>query len=368
MGAISRQSAWMLAYWRGVLAAQLAKTSPMKGGMLAVGLSPEDVRGYLEAVETDLGSQRLVVACLNSHTNVTVSGESKHIDHLQAMLDTTGGIFNRRLKVDVAYHSFQMDMISNDYAKQVKLIEPGFALSHEICSESIVMVSSVTGQAISAQTLCSPQYWARNLTSMVRWTDAMSTMCDLGSQDPDSATTILEVGPHAALQAPSKAIIKSLGRSNSIHYIPLLVRKISAVRSLLDAAGYMHCAGHPVDLALVNAASRPEEEQYPLEVLTTLPEYPFNHSRSYWHESLISRGYRFRPYGWHELLGVPESDWNHLEPKWRHTIRIPDQPWVKDHDVRDIKDSGGPRDCKLTIKIARRHTLVPSCGHACHGD
>lgn len=334
MGAISRRSAWMLAYWRGVLAAQVATTSTMKGGMLAVGLSPEDAHGYLQVVEAELGSQRLVIACLNSPTNVTISGDSSHLDHLQTILDRTNGIFSRRLKVDVAYHSFQMNIILSDYVEHVKHIEPGCTWSSDNGDEAIIMVSSVTGQQISADTLRSSEYWARNLVSPVRWIDSLTMVCHLSFQDTESAGTILEIGPHAALGAPSKAIVKVLGKSNRIRYIPLLVRNVSAVQSLLEAAGYLHCVGHRLDLALLNAKRKSEENWHPLNVLTSLPEYPFNHDRSYWHESRISKGYRFRPFGWHELLGVPDSDWNHHEPKWRHVIQTSDQSWVKDHNVR----------------------------------
>ncbi|KAI0600762.1 putative polyketide synthase [Biscogniauxia sp. FL1348] len=333
IGAISRRSAWMLAYSRGVLAAQLAETSSMKGGMLAVGLSPEDAHGYLQAVEANMGSRRLVIACLNSPTSVTISGDSSHLDHLQALLDRTGGLFSRRLKVDVAYHSFQMNMILSDYVQQTKHIEPGCTVSSNNCSETITMVSSVTGQQVLASTLRSPEYWATNLVSPVRWTDALTTICDMAYQDTKSISTILEIGPHSTLQEPSKAIIKLQGKERSIRCIPLLLRNVSAVQSLLEAAGYLHCIGHPVDLVPVNTMDGLHEKSHPMNVLTNLPEYPFNHDKTYWHESRMSKGYRFRSSGWHELLGVPEPDWNHHEPKWRHIIRETDQPWVKDHNL-----------------------------------
>ncbi|RYP67536.1 hypothetical protein DL771_007186 [Monosporascus sp. 5C6A] len=299
MGAISRRSAWMLAYWRGVLAAQLAQKSSTKGGMLAV-------------------------------------RDRVHLDQLQMILNRVGGIFSRRLRVDVAYHSFQMKDIVDEYEKLVRHLEPGFAISNRTRNDTVIMASSVTGLEVSADTLCAPQYWVQNLVSPVLWSDALSTICNLTFQDEGLVSRILEIGPHSTLRAPSKAILHTLDKTSSIKYIPLLLRNVSAVHSLLEALGHLHCLGLPLSLARINNETARKDGEQPLKALSYLPQYPFNHSKSYWHESRISKGYRFRQFNWHQLLGVPDSDWNPLEAKWRHVIRTPDQRWVEDHNLGGI--------------------------------
>ena len=68
-------------------------------------------------------------------------------------------------------------------------------------------------------------------------------------------------------------------------------------------------------------------------MLVDLPSYPFDHSKTYWRESRISKGYRFRKVVRHELLGTPVSDWNKNNAIWRNWIRLSENPWVKDHRI-----------------------------------
>ena len=48
------------------------------------------------------------VACVNSPTSVTLSGDVAALEELRAVLDERS-VFARRLKVDVAYHSAHMN-------------------------------------------------------------------------------------------------------------------------------------------------------------------------------------------------------------------------------------------------------------------
>lgn len=90
---------------------------------MAVGLSSSEASEYLRTLERDLGESRLVIACVNSPTSVTISGDSDHLDHLQQLLNRSSGIFNRRLMVDVAYHSHHMEAVSAEYLKRIGSLE-----------------------------------------------------------------------------------------------------------------------------------------------------------------------------------------------------------------------------------------------------
>jgi acyl transferase domain-containing protein len=64
-----------------------------------------------------------------------------------------------------------------------------------------------------------------------------------------------------------------------------------------------------------------------------LPEYSFDKTLTYWHESRISRDWRLREEPTRSLLGVRTSDWNPLQPRWRKMLRVEEVPWIADHVV-----------------------------------
>ncbi|MCJ1393517.1 hypothetical protein MMC18_006392 [Xylographa bjoerkii] len=68
-------------------------------------------------------------------------------------------------------------------------------------------------------------------------------------------------------------------------------------------------------------------------MLVDLPQYPFDHTESYWSESRLSRNFRFRQFPRHDLLGAPISDWDATEAQWRHFLRHSENPWITDHKI-----------------------------------
>ena len=70
--------------------------------------------------------------------------------------------------------------------------------------------------------------------------------------------------------------------------------------------------------------------------LADLPPYPWDHSKTYWHESHLSRAHRFRQFGRRDYIGAPTSDgvMPH-EPRWRGFFRVAENPWLLDHKVQN---------------------------------
>lgn len=120
--------------------------------MSSVGLSSEGVKPYLRIVSDRLGSTSLAIACVNSPKNLTISGEAAHLDCLQALLDHDR-VFARKLKVTVAYHSFQMKVISENYLACL-----GNLTRQQPDKSSPIMISSVTGSLIEPHTLSQGEY------------------------------------------------------------------------------------------------------------------------------------------------------------------------------------------------------------------
>ncbi|KAE8360705.1 hypothetical protein BDV27DRAFT_167683 [Aspergillus caelatus] len=309
--AIPREVAWKIAFYRGLWTSKLEKFSSINGAMLAVTLSPEAIAPFLERTFAHYSASRLTIACINSPHSVTVSGEQQQINTLKDYLDQEQ-IFCRKLKVKVAYHSFQMDDIATQYHQAMGLIE---GADHKgKCPE---ILSSVTGTWISPSEMQRASYWMKNLVSTVNLCDALTTLCsnttDVTVKKLDGSHRqslrmhhLLEVGPHSVLQGPIKDIQKAI-RGPAVPYYSVLVRGASAVETFLLAVGHLYAAGYPTNLSRVNLITSKEERPM---CLPSTPKVNKN-----------------------DLLGIPESNWNPLEPRWRHIIRASDLPWIKDHQI-----------------------------------
>ncbi|RDH32115.1 hypothetical protein BDQ94DRAFT_160155 [Aspergillus welwitschiae] len=323
--AISRREAWRIAFYRGVWSSKLETNSSVQGSMLAVALSQKEILTYLNRISQEHALLRLTVACINSPNSITVSGDESQIQDLKSRLEADQ-VFCRRLKVKVAYHSFQMHEIASHYESAIGEMdeESDVAHGHRSC-----MVSTVTGNWITPDVLRQPQYWARNLVSPVRFSEALGVACISTTSPPEKLDGshykslevhhVVEIGPHSVLQGPTKSILADLKRT-SVHYISLLQRNVSATSTLLDAVGYLWAAGYAVDLAAANQESRYEHNKSP-PCLDNLP-------------GQISRNTRLPRFGKHELLGTPDPYWNPHQPRWRHIIRTSAIPWVQDHKVQ----------------------------------
>lgn len=109
--------------------------------MLAVALNEKEVITYFDKVIKNHILLRLTVACINSPNSTTVSGEESQIEDLKSLLDADQ-IFCRRLKVQVAYHSFQMHEIAAQYEAAIGPLEK---MTDELEGYGTCIVSSVTG-------------------------------------------------------------------------------------------------------------------------------------------------------------------------------------------------------------------------------
>ncbi|KAI1484807.1 acyl transferase domain-containing protein [Biscogniauxia mediterranea] len=322
-GYFTLESAWKLAYFRGFCSAEMAEASRsgVPGSMISVGLSEEQAGELITTSQQDSFAFGISIACINSPRNVTLAGEQHIIDKIFTQLNKQA-VFVRRLHVSLAYHSRQMDAIFDKYVAMI-----GSFLAPQ--EATVPMISTVTGQRITSSQLIEPSYWPLNMTSPVRFLQAVTNMCaqahvvkkvDRSHIFACVVDHLLEVGPHAALQAPLRHILAA-PRGRTIEYSSILRRNRSSIETLFTCMGDLYCRGAAVDLEAVNKPSEFGERQSSPELLVDLPEYPFDHSQSYWHESRLSRNYRFRENGPSKLLGVPARDWSPSDARWRHYLR-----------------------------------------------
>ncbi|KAI1830558.1 hypothetical protein DTO006G1_5449 [Penicillium roqueforti] len=299
--AISMRSAIVIAYYRG----KVAKPLEGLGAMVAVGLSPDEVALYL--------TPGVVVACHNSPHSVTLSGDKDSVDDVTKDIKTANSdTLCRRLTVKIAYHSDQMKQIGSEYEHCIS--------SHiEYEQEMLPFCSSVTSNTITDPRKLDASYWRQNLESPVLFTEAIQSL-------PTSGTPVfLEVGPHSALAAPLRQIFRTLATKSPV-YIPTLFRYDEDVQSqLLRTAGQAYANGVGSNLSSLIE---------PGNTLTDLPPYPWQHDRSYWSESRLSREWRHRKFPHHEILGSRVVDTTDHEPSWRNLVTLDDVPWLLDHVIQ----------------------------------
>ena len=318
-GALSLSSCMAIAYHRGELASKLAG----RGAMVAIGATVAEVTSLLEKVV----SGEAVIACINGPSLITASGDVAAVDSLQT-LATDANYFVRRLKIDIAYHSHHMKDIEAEYLGKLGGIQTS---PH---SESNPRFhSSLRGKQVPFEDL-GGTYWSQNLTSPVLFSQALTDMCLGSSNDTPlpNVDVILEIGPHSSLQAPIQETLRSRANASgsSTHYLPTLVRNSENIRTLLNMVGALHCLGYPVDCS--DFYSSPIYA--PCNLLSDLPQYPWLHTKRYWHESQISKNNRFRRFPHHDLLGALAEDFNEREPRWKNTIRLSEVPWLSHHLVQ----------------------------------
>ncbi|CAD6445534.1 dae50dc7-2c16-4c37-8a7b-ae80d7e5f4a2 [Sclerotinia trifoliorum] len=305
-GAISHESACKVAYFRGKVIKKLRSMTETTGAMIAANIPEPEVPAYL--AELDLGSWKdtVRVACVNSPTNVTLSGPSEAIDILKIDLDQRG-IFAQKLNTGVAYHSPAMLAVADEYASLMGTLESEIVKSQ---TRPIHMISSVN-----------------NMVSPVRFADAIKLLRkkpeESVSGGPEIITDIVEIGAHSALRRPIKDSV-----SSPLRYHSVLERKKSSPHTMLTVLGTLWCHKYPVSILAGNLQA---EGNFPF--LVDCPPYPFDHSRRYCAESKLSKEFRLRPSSPGYMLGRRNHDWNALRPQWRNWLSMEAMPWLGDHIV-----------------------------------
>ncbi|KAJ4859547.1 KR domain-containing protein [Trichoderma breve] len=319
--AISRESAWKVAYFRGLLSSTIKK----EGAMLAAGLGYEDAQALVDQV-TD---GDLVVACINSPSSVTLSGDISAISQAQALLEERK-VFNRKLMVKTAYHSPHMKAIEASYLKSISDI------SLATDDASVRMFSSVTGEIIEAAELANPSYWVSNLVNPVKFNQSLQAAIKHNptkrrtTKNTGGINFIVEVGPHAALQGPIRQVLSvEEAKKLNILYVSLLKRDSSASLTAIEAMGTLFQRGYAVDVAQVNNSSKDTSA-----ALVDMPPFAWNHSTKYWYESPISRAYRLRDMPRHDLVGARDEYSSEQQPSWRNYLRVSEIPWLEHHQVQ----------------------------------
>jgi acyl transferase domain-containing protein/NADPH:quinone reductase-like Zn-dependent oxidoreductase/NAD(P)-dependent dehydrogenase (short-subunit alcohol dehydrogenase family) len=327
-GKLSREAAWKVAYLRGYVS---SKQLSAKGAMMAVGLPVQQLEPYLESVRKDFAGE-LIIACRNSPKNNTVSGDEALIDYLKDLLEDDA-VFARKLNVKNAYHSAHMQAIAGDYLRFMGTLSYGRRLA---APHPVHMFSTVTGKEVKEYQLPG-QYWVDNMVSPVLFTSGLtemtsqSTSC-LGLNDSDHLRLLVEIGPHSTLRSAIKETLTSKSPKLEYKYFPVLKRTDHNLNTILTTLGFLGASGCELDFHAVNQAFQSQARRRS-QLLVDLPPYSFKHTEKILYESRLSKNLRTRKFPRHDLFGAPITDWNPIAPRWRHFVRLDENPWLRDHVV-----------------------------------
>jgi acyl transferase domain-containing protein/NADPH:quinone reductase-like Zn-dependent oxidoreductase len=288
-GSLSLRDALLVSYHR----ARLQATTAGTGGMLAVGLSDEQLSERLAGVPG------VCVAAINSHSAVTLSGDAAELDRIRAEL-TEEGVFAKALRVEVPYHSHLMDPILGDLTTVLAGLAP--------LPARVPIWSTVTGGELSGPEW-DAQYWCRNVREPVRFGAAVDSLLDAGHR------VFLEVGPHPVLSGNIKEAFVRRGLDGAA--ISTLSRNADDHDNLLRAVGELYQVG---GLDTTHAPGAAE---------TDLPRYPWQR-RTLWTEDPAIEADRVGAVDGYVMLGQRTAA---SAPEWEVELSVAALPWLPDHVV-----------------------------------
>ncbi len=283
-----------------------------KGAMAVVGLSLEEAAKVLTGYE-----DRLSTAVSNGPRSTVLSGDP---ESLQEVLDTLTArdIFCRRVKVNVASHSPQMDPLCADLSQALEGLSP---------EASSIPIYSTVNNVVSDGRDLNTTYWVKNLRKPVRFWTTVEQLLE------DGHDIFIEISPHPILLSTIRKGLCDLGQDGDT--LPSMRRREGERAVMLGSCGALHGMGYPVDWRKLYPAGG-----WPVH----LPAYPWQRER-FWlspaeipvagarRRRLISRG-GDDAVG-HPLLGMHLASAVNLGTHfWEADLGADLLPYLTDHRVQ----------------------------------
>ncbi|KAL7934338.1 putative polyketide synthase [Trichoderma chlorosporum] len=324
-GFVSASQAIRIAYLRGTTSELAGTSSGVGGAMMAAGMSLEDAE-ELCVLETFRG--RICVAASNSPESVTLSGDKDAIEEAKVVLDDENK-FARLLKVDRAYHSHHMVPCGDAYVAALKA--SGCDVPETLPSgPSAVWVSSLREGRIMQPKDMRAEYWRDNMVRPVLFSQAVEEVAiklaplDFG----------IEIGPHPALRNPCLKTIENCS-GVTLPYTGVMERNGNDTDIFSGALGYIweHFGTRAIDVERLYNTVFPRTAVKDLS--KALPQYPFDHSRSFKRESRATkawlRGTSEKP---HALLGKLLAHSTTTTLQWQNFFKTSDMDWIDGHGLQ----------------------------------
>jgi acyl transferase domain-containing protein len=247
-GILSLEDAVTVICRRSALMMRVAGT----GAMAVVDLSRKEAEQAIAGFD-----RRVSIAVSNSQQSTVLSGDPDAIDEVIERLESLE-VFCRRVRVDVASHSPQMDPLKEELRVGLRSLKPQ-AGSLPLCST--VRGSMIRGEEMDAA------YWVSNLRDTVQFAGATELLLGAGCD------TFVEISPHPILLP----FIEQTGVLNGVDVLAVgsTRREEPETQAMLHALGNLYTHGAEVGW----------KGLYPAGNLVTLPAYPWQRER-FWIESV----------------------------------------------------------------------------------
>ncbi|MCR3758484.1 acyltransferase domain-containing protein [Clostridium felsineum] len=295
-----------------------------KGTMLYVEISEDKakelINNYKECVS---------IGVVNSDNSVTLSGSRKKLEELQNILENKG-IFSKFLRVNVAYHSYQMDPLQSDFEESIK----GLVASRP----NIPIYSTVTGEK-NTGALYGEDYWWNNIRKTVRFKEAVNNLLDEGYN------LFIEIGPHPVLKNAIKECIERKNKKGEV--LHSLIRKQDEESTFYNSLAHIYTLGYNVNIKNII----PSDGKF-----IKIPLYPWQ-NKSYWNETDESKELRTginKDY----ILGRKLRD---PITTWENDISFNNYPYLKDHKVQNVVLFPGAGYLEMAWSFVRKHAANDVC-------
>ncbi|WP_157762852.1 type I polyketide synthase, partial [Nocardia yamanashiensis] len=267
----------------------------------------------------------LSIAAVNGPGTTVISGDAQACAELVARCERDG-VWARRIPVDYASHSEQVERVRDSVLDALSGISP-----RTVAPGGPVFVSTVTGRPLDTAELTA-DYWYTNLRETVEFERAVASAYELGGR------LFVESSPHPVLTGSTQDITGALLENSSdiaelasartddrVTVVESLRRDDGGERRLLTAAAEVFAAGGAVDWPGITAAAGGRWK--------ALPPYAFQH-RHFWQApaSADVAGFGLRAAG-HPLLGVAVEPAEAGELVLVGRLSLSALPWLADHAV-----------------------------------
>jgi acyl transferase domain-containing protein len=302
-GVFSLEDACRLVAARGRLMGEL----PQGGAMVAVQASEEEGLASLAGFE-----DRVALAAVNGPASIVLSGEQEAVLQLTRLWEDRSRK-TKHLRVSHAFHSPRMD----DMLERFGEVAAGMSFS----PPQIPIVSNLTGEPVSAEEICSTEYWVRHVRETVRFGAGIAWLGRRGVR------CFLELGPDGVLSASTQETLGGDGtmETERIAAAALLRRERSEVETLEAALAEVFVRGVDVNWASMFADSGAKRVK--------LPTYAFQRQRYWLAPQSVSGGMAAvgQSATDHPLLGGAIELAGDRGGVFTGLLSLQTHPWLSDH-------------------------------------
>src|SRR3954470_1600186 len=269
----------------------------------------------------------VVVAVVASPQSTVIGGATETVRELVAAWEQRD-VMAREIAVDVASHSPQVNPILDELTDALAELNP---------MTPDVPFYSATQFDPREQPVCDARYWVNNLRNMVRFAAAVRAALE------DGYRVFAELAPHPLLTYALEQTARSLDMP--LAALASMRREQPLPSGLRGVVADLHSAGAAVDFSVL----------YPNGRLMDAPLPTWTHRRLW----LSSEGREASTHGGctvsvHPLLGphvhLQEEPERHV---WQGEVGTAAQPWLGDHQIRNVAVLPGAAYCEMALGAAR---------------